>query len=197
MSYINPENTAIATIGIDKTITVLQAALGNISWLTKCFHRAYRHYELSPVNGKKTLSIPKTWEANNEWYNNLPNDNLAAQAFFYPTGDEDIVQYSDEVHVDPILKQRICLIVWLNTNKLSAHTTGPSLAREKADVLAILNNSDLVISIDSIVDKSATDIFAPFTINDQDTHFTMLPFAGFRINLTVKFDYIVCNSPSS
>lgn len=195
MTYIHPQNTAIATIGIDETITVLQTALGNINWLSKCFHRAYRHYELSPVNGKKTLSIPKTWEANNEWYNNLPNDNQPATAFFYPTGDEDVLSY--DTHVDSIWQQQVCLIVWVNTNKLSAHTTGPSLAQEKADVLAVLNNSDLVISIDSIVDKSATDIFAPFTINDQDTHFTMLPFAGFRINFTVKFDYIVCNSPSS
>lgn len=195
MTYINPQNTAIATIGIDETITVLQSALGNITWLTKCFNRAYRHYELSPVNGKKTLSIPKTWESNNEWYNNLPNDNLAATAFFYPTGDEDVLSY--DKHVDPTWQQQVCLIVWLNTNKLPAHTTGPSLAQEKADILAVLNNSDLVIGIDSIVDKSAADIFNPFTINDQDTHFTMLPFAGFRINFTVKFDYIVCSQPSS
>jgi|GEM_PF-3433361 len=195
MSYINPQNTSISTIGIDQTITVLQTAMGGISWLTKCFHRAYRHYQLSPVNGKKTLSIPKTWESNNEWYNNLPNDNLAAHAFFYPTGDEDVLKY--DPHVDPLWKQQICLIVWVNTDKLIGHTTGPSLAHEKADVLAILNNSDLIISIDSIVDKSADDIFTPFTIDDPKSHYTMLPFAGFRINFTVKFDYIICNSPSS
>jgi hypothetical protein len=192
MSYINPENTSISTIGIDATITTLQSALGDITWLTKCFHRAYRHYE---IQGKKTLSIPKTWEANNEWYNNLPNDNLPAQAFFYPIGDEQVLDFDQ--HIDPLWQQKVCLIVWVNTNKLSGHTTGPSLAQEKADVLAILNNSDLVISVDSVVDRSADDIFEPFTIDDPKNHFTMLPFAGFRINFTVKFDYIVCNSPSS
>lgn len=192
MTYIHPQNTAIQTIGIDKTITELQSALGQISWLTKCFHRAYRHYELL---GKKTLTIPKTWEANNEWYNNLPNDNLAATAFFYPTGDEQVEQF--DPHVDPDFSQEIALIVWVNTDKLTGHTTGPSLAQEKADILAVLNNSDLVIGINSIVDKSAEDIFDPFSIDDVNNHYTMLPFAGFRINFTVKFDYIICQSASS
>lgn len=195
MTYINPENTAIQTIGIDKTITVLQTALGQISWLTKCFHRAYRHYEVSAINSKKTLTIPKTWEANNEWYNNLPNDNLAATAFFYPTGDEQVEDFSP--HVAPDFQQEIALIVWCNTDKLTGHTTGPSLAQEKADVLAVLSNNDLVIGINSIVDKSAEDIFEPFSIDDVNNHYTMLPFAGFRVNFTVKFDYILCQSASS
>ncbi len=195
MSYINPDNTAIQTIGIDATITQLQTALGQISWLSKCLHRAYRHYELSPVNGKKTLTIPKTWESGNEWYNCLPNDNEPATAFFYPTGDEQPTEFNP--HVDLFFTQDIALIVWVNTGKLSAHTTGPSLAKEKADVLAVLNNHDLVTNIDSIVDKSADDIFKPFTIDDPTNHYTMLPFAGFRINFTVQFDYIQCLSPSS
>lgn len=192
MSYINPENTAIQTIGIDKTITELQSALGQISWLTKCFHRAYRHYEIS---GKKTLTIPKTWEANNEWYNNLPNDNLAATAFFYPIGDEQPTEFNP--HVDLFFTQDVCLIVWVNTSKLPGHTTGPSLAKEKADVLGVLSNHDLVTNIASVVDKSADDIFKPFTIDDPQNHFTMLPFAGFRINFTVQFDYNQCLSVSS
>lgn len=192
MTYINPQNTSIPTIGIDATITALQTAIGQISWLTKCFHRAYLHHEI--IN-KKTHNIPKTWEANNEWYNNLPNDNLAATAFFYPTGDEQIDEW--EPHTDIDFQQEISLIVWVNTNKLSGHTTGPSLAVEKADVLAVLSNHDLVIGIDSIVDRSANEIFEPFTISDEKTHFTMLPYAGFRINFTVKFDYTICQSPSS
>ena len=192
MTYIHPQNTRISTIGIDQTITVLQNALSQINWLTKCFHRAYLHHE---ILNKRTLNIPKTWEAGNEWYNNLPNDNLAAQAFFFPMGDEIVDNF--DPHVDPDFSQEIALIVWANTNKLTAHTTGPSLAREKADVLAILNNHDLVIGITSIVDRSAEDIFEPFSIDDPKNHFTMLPFAGFRINFTVKFDYTICISPSS
>ncbi len=192
MSYNNPYNTPIVTIGIDKTITELQAAIGRIGWLNKCFHRAYRHYE---ILGKKILTIPKTWEANNEWYNNLPNDNLYSTAFFYPTGDEKLVSF--DPHIQPFFTQDICLIVWVNTDKISVFKRGPSLAEEKADVLAVLVSHDLVTNIDSIVDKSAEDIFKPFTIDDPTNHFTMLPFAGFRVNFTVQFDYYQCLSPSS
>jgi hypothetical protein len=192
MTYINPQNTPIQATGIDQTITLLQAALGELNWLTRCFHRAYRHYE---ILGKKTLTIPKTWESNNEWYNNLPNDNLAATAFFYPTGDEKLVQFNP--HVPPYFTQDIALIVWVNTDKVAVVKKGPSLSQEKADVLAILNDHDLVTNIDSIVDKSADDIFKPFTIDDPTNHFTMLPFAGFRVNFTVQFDYIQCQSASS
>lgn len=194
MTYIHPQNTAIPTIGIDGTITVLQSAIGQISWLAECFHRAYRHYEQGTF-ANDTKTIPKTWEANNEWYNCLPNDNLISQAFFYPIGDEQVLEF--DLHVDPLWEQQIALIVWVNTSKLPGHTTGPSLANEKADVIAILNNSDLVTSIDSIVDKSADDIFDPFTVDDPRNHFTMLPFAGFRVNFTVKFDYTVCQPASS
>lgn len=192
MTYINPQNTAIVAIGIDATITALQTAIGQLSWIEKCFHRAYLHHEIS---NKRTVNIPKTWEANNEWYNCLPNDNLAASAFFFPTGDEDVAEF--EQHINPTWQQEICLIVWLNTDKLTNHTTGPSLAQEKADVLAVLSNNDLVIGIDSIVDRSANEIFDPFTISDEKTHYTMLPYAGFRINFTVKFDYTICQSASS
>lgn len=194
MTYIHPQNTAIPTIGIDGTITSLQAAIGQISWLDKCFHRAYRHYEQGTFNNGE-LTIPKTWEANAEWYNCLPNDNLISQAFFYPLNDEDVIE--SEPHVAPLWESDICLIVWVNTTKISGHTTGPSLANEKADVLAVLTASDLVTGIDSIVDKSAPDIFDPFTIDDPRNHFTMLPFAGFRVNFRVKYDYIVCQPASS
>lgn len=195
MTYIHPQNTSIPTIGVDGSITTLQNAMSSLPWLSKCFHRAYRHYELPPQGGTKQNVIPKTWEAQSEWYNNLPNDNLSAQAFFYPIGDEDVTEF--ELHIDPLMEADVAFIVWVNTSKLVGHTTGPSLAQEKADVLEILKNSDLVTSIDSIVDKSAPDIFDPFTIEDQQNHFTMLPYAGFRVNFKIKFTYEQCLPVSS
>jgi hypothetical protein len=194
MTYINPQNTSIPTIGIDGTITVLQAAIGAISWVDKCFHRAYNFQELPPQGGTGTKQVPKTWEAQNEWYNNLPNDNLPAQAFFYVQGDEDTIDAGPE---NLLWESDISLIVWVNTSKLVGHTTGPSLAQEKADVLTVLQASDLVTGIDSIIDKSASDIFDPFDVEDAKNHFTMLPFAGFRVNFRVKYTYDQCLPVSS
>lgn len=195
MSYPNPLATQIPIIGLDGTITSLQTAMGALTWLSKCFHRAYRHTELNTGNNRAQI-IPKTWQAGNEWINVLPNDNQPAQAFFWPLNAEEVVNDYD-IHVEPLMEADICLIVWVNTSKLAGHTTGPSLANQKADVLAILNASDLVVRIDGIVDRSANEIFEPFTINDDRTQYTMLPYQGFRINFRVKFTYSLCLTASS
>lgn len=194
MSYPNPLATQIPTIGLDGTITALQTELSALTWLSKCFHRAYRHLELNTGNNR-TISVPKTWQGANEWINVLPNDNQPAQAFFWPLSGEDVTEFDN--HVDPLMESDICLIVWLNTSKLAGHIYGPSLAIQKADVMDILKNSDLVMGIDSIVDRSANEIFDPFTITDERTQYTMLPYQGFRINFRVKFTYELCLPLSS
>jgi len=197
MSYVNPTASAINTIGLDGVITSLQSKFALLSWLPKVFHRAYIHREIS--NGR-TATVPRVWISSNEWYNCLPNDNITAQAFFLPTSDETVSEFDN--HVDPLMKADISLIVWCNTEKLSNHTTGPSLANEKADVLSILKNHDSVLSIQSVIDRSAKDIYREFDIfgglisgSDQAstfTHYTMMPYAGFRVNFSVKFNYTVC-----
>lgn len=187
MSYTNPTQTEITSIGLDAAITALQIRLKTLSWLNKCFHRAYTHRE---VSGTKTIIIPKVWEASNEWYDCRPNDIVISQAFFTPISEERVLEF--EKNVDPVFEQDIALIVWLNTDELAAHISGPSLGHQKSDVLDILKNADSVLNVSSIIDKSAQEIYQGFTIDDQNTHYTMLPFAGFRINLTVKFDYIEC-----
>jgi hypothetical protein len=193
MSYPNPLATTIPTIGLDGTITVLQEAIADLYWIGKSFHRAYRHAELN--TGQRTISVPKTWQAGKEWINVLPNDNIVAQSFFWPISDESVIEFDN--HVDPLMESEVALIVWCNTSKISGHNTGPSLAYQKADILALLKSSDLVTDITGIVDRNATEIFDPFTINDELTQYTMLPYQGFRINFTVKYTYALCLPVSS
>lgn len=190
MSYPNPLDTGIPTIGLDGTITIIQTELLTLTWLSKCFHRAYRHAE-QPTGQNRPIQVPKTWQGGKEWINVLPNDNQPAQAFFWPIGDEDVIGDYD-IHVGPLMEADIALIVWVNTNKLAGHTTGPSLANQKADVIRILNNNDLVVNIAGLIDRSAPEIFEPFTITDERTQYTMLPYQGFRVNFRVKFSYSEC-----
>jgi hypothetical protein len=195
MSYNNPLDTAIQTSGLDGTITSLQSAMSAFSWIDKSFHRAYRHTEESEATGRRTKSIPKCWQANNEWIDVSPNDNITAQSFFWSDSSEDVAEF--DKHVSPLMEADISLIVWINTSKLSGHITGPSVSEQKADVINLLTNHDLVVSIDSIVDRSADEIFDPFTMDDERTHYTMLPFQGFRVNFRVKFTYDQCSVISS
>lgn len=193
--YANPLATTIDTFGIDGTISVLQSAIANLDWIQKSFHRAYRHQELNTGTSQRTISVPKTWQSGKEWINVLPNDNITAQTFFWPLGEEQVLDF--ENHIDPLMASEVALIVWLNTSKLSGHNTGPSITQQKADILNILKSSDLVTGITGIIDRSADEIFEPFTINDELKQWTMLPYQGFRVNFTVKYTYAQCLPVSS
>jgi hypothetical protein len=192
MSYTNPTATEISSIGLDAEITKIQILLKTLPWLNECFHRAYIHRE---INGNKISIIPKVWESSNEWYDCRPNDAVISQAFFVSESEERVTSF--EKHADPTFEQDISIIFWLNTDELASHISGPSLGYQKVDVLDILKTSDSVLNISSIIDRSAQEVFSGFTIEDQNTHYTMLPYAGFRINFTVKFDYIECLTVSS
>lgn len=196
MSYTNPSATEISNIGLDGVITALQQELKLLPWLNKCFHRAYTHRELGLDN--RTILIPKVWEAENEWYDCRPNDTLktkVSQAFFVPISEERVTSF--EKRSDATFEQDVALIVWLNIAQLAAHEGSPSAGYLKSDVLDILKNSDSIMSIKSIVDKDAVQIYEGFTITDEVTQYTMLPYQGFRVNFSVKFDYIECLTPSS
>lgn len=196
MSYTNPTDTEISNIGLDAVITALQQELKLVPWLNKVFHRAYTHRELD-TQGRVVL-IPKVWEAGNEWYDCRPNDTLktaVSQSFFVPVSEERVTDF--EKHSDPTFEQDIALIVWLNIGQLAAHEGSPSAGYLKSDILDILKVSDSVLDILSIYDKDATQIYEGFTITDEATQYTMLPYQAFRINFTVKFDYIECLMPSS
>ena len=134
-------------------------------------------------------------EAQNEWYDCRPNDAVISQAFFTPLSEERVTSF--EKFADPTFEQDIALIVWVNVDQLPGHISGPSLGYQKAEVISILKTSDSVMDIAEIIDISAVEIYKGFTIADENTHYTMLPFAGFRVNLTVKFDYINCVVASS
>lgn len=194
MSYSKPVIQPINAPGLDGAITALQTSIASLPWLAKSFHRAYLHQEVGELN-RLNLRLPKVWEGKNEWLDVLPNDNVVSQSFFWPISDESIMEY--EKPSDPTVECDIALIVWVNTKKLAGHISGPSLAVQKADVINLLKVHPATVNILSVTDRSAEDIFDPFTIDDQNTHRTMLPYAGFRVEFTVKFDYIQCEIASS
>lgn len=194
-TYANPLATTIDTTGLDGAITSIQTDIAALDWIQKSFHRAYRHQELNNGTSQRNISVPKTWQSGKEWINVLPNDNITAQSFFWPLGEEDVLEFDN--HIDPLMSSEIALIVWVNTSKLAGHNTGPSISHQKADILNVLKSSDVVVGITGIIDRSADEIFEPFTINDELKQWTMLPYQGFRVNFTVKYTYAQCLPVSS
>lgn len=193
MSYHTPTATEITAIGLDGAITSIQSDMkASLTWIEKVFHRAYLFQE-SDQDGRVKRMVPKVYEAGNEYINVLPNDHVRSQVFFVPAGDEDVQDYDPNSLL--IVNQDIALVFWCDVRSLSGNSAtsyNPSLSLVKKQFIDFLNNHDSVLEITSIVDKKAEDVFEGFTIDDDKTHYTMLPFAGLRINFRIKFDYKLC-----
>ena len=190
MSNHNPLATEITAAGLDGVITSIQQTLKD-SYFSKVFHRAYLFEER---DGKKPVTVPKCWEQGDEWIIVLPNDAVRSQIFFLPVGDEVVVG-DYEANVEPQFTSEIALIFWCDVRYLPGNTKtsyNPSLATVKKDLLTILNAHDGVTKVTELIDKSAGDIFKGIDINDAKTHYTMLPFAGLRINFEVSYNYRLC-----
>lgn len=190
MSYYDPTATEIATTGFDAAITSIQQALkSSCTWIDKVFHRAYIFRD-KDENGK-VMVLPKVWEAGNEWINVLPNDNMKSQSFFTANEPEQVTDY-DTNDLVILATRRVSLILWMNTSDAPSTLTGPSLADIKKRLLTVLMASDRVLEVESIIDQDAESVFEGFTINDADTKYLMLPYAGLRINFTLKYQYSLC-----
>lgn len=189
MSYNNPNITTSDLPGIDAAIYSLQTALATkFSWM-KVFHRAYPFREKNMETGRK-YDIPKVWIGGNEYMNILPNDFLKGQAFFVLTGEEDVKVFNPSTDMD--IEVSVSLIIWVNTSQIPGHVQGPSIANLKADVLELIGSADHVLKIKSFTDQDAEEIFDGFTIDDIDTQYLMLPYAGLRVNMILKYNYSIC-----
>jgi hypothetical protein len=190
MSYLNQKDQERPYKGFDLAIQQIQIQIKNeLPYIAKVYHRAYLFTEQEgSVRGVK---VPKVWEDKREYINVLPNDNQPAMLFFYPTGEEEIKEFDDLDSRNNLFEREVCLILWLNTEKLQNHLTGPSLSKVKSDLLELLSTSDNVVKVSSMEDNDVRKIYREFYI-DYKSQYLMLPFAGLRINFTVKFDYISC-----
>ena len=189
MSANNPNITTIDQPGLDLVIHNLQSLLADkFDWMT-VFHRAYPFREYWSEE-RKTHTVPKVWVGANEYMNVLPNDFLIGQAFFYVTDDEK--QMESDLQFGSTFRTEVSLIIWVNTASMPGHTTGPSIAKLKKEINEILNDHISVSKIESMTDQDAESVFNGFTIEDVDTQYLMLPYAGLRVNMVLQCNYSEC-----
>lgn len=191
MSYHKPNITTINVPGIDGAIHHLQAALTfKYPWMA-VFHRAYPFLEWNVAN-TKGLKVPKVWSGGNEYMNILPNDFLVGQAFFFVTEEEKLTethrQFGSEFNTE------VSLIVWVNTSAIPGQTTGPSIAWLKKGIVDLLSYSETVLKVEAMTDQDAGSVFDGWSIDDVDTQYLMLPYAGLRVNMVLRYSYSECQS---
>lgn len=183
MSYQDPEILLLASpSALDSVIQSIQEELAGLTWLQKCFGRAWTFRELDDKGA--TITIPKVYSGAGEYLNVLPNDHLQAQAFFATRGPETWPSYTPASQ-NP--KQRpLKIIFWFNLQAIDKDKGYPFTEELKGDVERILRAHPAIVSIDAFADDQVEQVFEGYTLA-ANSQYLMYPYAGFRFDVTVGY----------
>jgi hypothetical protein len=123
VSYTDPFAPTIENpVGLDREIQRLQLLLlAQVPWLQLSYGKAYRGSRKQAGSGK-LLYYPEVYAGGREYRDVLPNDNVQAQSFFYPTGP--VVNAAREPIANTLgLTQAVDLICWANLERVHKGAT--------------------------------------------------------------------------
>lgn len=186
MSYTNPNipAAALSLIGLELAIEEIRNRIATISWLDKCFGRAYAFLEAGIDS--KPITVPKVYMGGKEYYNCLPNDNLKSQSFFVVEGPETYENYNQ--FDGSIRKASVSLVVWGDLKKINPSKDYIFTQELISECIKILKIHPMVMEINEIYDEKADKVFSGFDLREVESQYMMYPFAGFRISLTINYD---------
>jgi|SRR6476661_1702557 len=187
VSYTAPfAPTLPAPVGFDAEIQRLQLALAaELSWLAVSYGRATRG---GKKQGNKLITFPEVYHGNGEYRDVLPNDNVAAQSFFYPR--DPATNLADEPGPSVGLRMDCDLIFWCNLKKIDPTKPYRFEAELLQDVLRVLNQEGGVLI--KRVFTSAEEVYRGFSVDTVDEQFLRHPFCGFRIQLELHVLNMLC-----
>lgn len=185
--------------GIDKAFATLQSALLSLSWMGKVYARAWERKVSVREMVSRTASDnynsgtrtriarqPFAYAGNGEYIPMLPMpvDNIKSYAFFLATGEEKY-ETKGRRGVPFLTKRNAACIVWLNLKELGYEY----IATEdlKGEVIKLFQKEGCINTIDSAIDEHSDRIFEGFDLDEVKQELLAYPFAGFRINFTLKF----------
>lgn len=92
-----------------------------------------------------------------------------------------------------IVSQPIAIIFWMNLQKIDSSKQFNFSEELRFGVLSVLKKTSMLIESSSMqFDK----VFEPFTINETFRPYIKPPYAAFRIDGSLTFDYFDCPSPT-
>jgi hypothetical protein len=179
---------------LDLAIQKIQVKFANgLPWLHKAFGRATLQHEKAPESGedkrvRRDIVIPEVYYKR-EPYNAMPNDNLQSHCFFFA---KDPVTFLDwkAFTLDARTSQPLAIIFWMNLEKIDATKKYNFFEVLRGDVVKVLKNcSDFILEESSI---QPDRVFAPFTITDNYRQYMKPPYAAFRFDGTLHYNYFNC-----
>ncbi|TPG66069.1 hypothetical protein [Hymenobacter nivis] len=189
VSYAQPEAPTLpAPVGLDAEIQRLQLLLAaELSWLQVSYGKAYRGSRKAP--GGKVQYFPEVYAGKREYRDVLPNDNVAAQSFFYPTGPQA------NPNREPLpgtlsLQQPVDLIVWGNLEAIDPTKTWRYEAELVVDVVRVLNEDGRARIVRVVT--QAEEVFRGFSPELLPAHQLRQPWAGFRVQMELNVGNVLC-----
>jgi hypothetical protein len=199
ISYKDPVVELVPNpVALDMAIQTVQQKLAGLAWLQKAFGRATRQTSPAPLYSKEynvNLQQAKGDITFPEVYNNrepmplMINDNLKSYCFFHLTGPMAF-QAWESFATSQIATQPLSVIFWLNLEKIDNTKKFNFSEILRRDVVNILNYCPDFQVRES--DSDITRVFAPYTITSTFKQFLKPPYAAFRINGEISFDYLSC-----
>lgn len=189
-------------IGIDGSIQRLQLALSNLGWLQKSFGRARPIPRM--LDNKIKVVEPMVYQGSQEYYPAMPNDNLKSYSFWRVQSQRNVQNYSPNNNIGGtfIFQDLVDLIVWVDLKALD-YTPGGEDNKDFIyleflirDVLIVLNK-DPNTQVLRIFDDKAETIFSGYNLQDIKRDLLMYPYAGFRIEMNLRYQYQCYNQATS
>ena len=190
VSYAQPvAPTLPAPVGFDAEIQRLQLLLAaGLPWLAVSYGKAYRASRRAPGSGK-ALAYPEVYAGAGEYRDVLPNDNVAAQSFFYPVGPLSNPEREPQPGVQPLM-QPCDLIFWVNLQRVDPTKTWRYEAELLVDVLRVLNDDGQARVVR--VFTAAEEVFRGFAAELIPEAVLRQPYAGFRVALELNVLNVLC-----
>ncbi|MGI4871388.1 MAG: hypothetical protein ACRYFX_09435 [Janthinobacterium lividum] len=190
VSHTQPQAPTLpAPTGLDAEIQRLQLLLAaGLPWLQVSYGKAYRGSRKHPSTGK-LLFYPEVYDGAREYRDVLPNDNVVAQSFFYPTSPAVNPEH------EPLLgtlgfTQAVDLIVWANLERVDDTKTYRFENELVVDVLRVLNHDGGARVLR--VFTTNEEVFRGFSVELVPEQALRQPFCGFRVQLELSVSNVLC-----
>lgn len=194
VSYTDPFAPTIEEpVGLDREIQRLQLLLlAEVPWLQLSYGKAYRGSRKQP-GATKVLYYPEVYSGQGREYRDvLPNDNVQAQSFFYPTGPA-VNAAREPLPATLGLTQAVDLIVWANLERIDPDAGHRFEHELLLDVLRVLNADGQVRVLRAFTTNE--EIFRGFSLELVNAESALRqPYYGFRVQLELNVPNVLCEA---
>jgi hypothetical protein len=192
VSYTDPKPLIVERpVGLDYEIQRLQILLAQqLDWLTVSYGKAYRGSRKNASTGK-TVYYPEVYAGGKEYRDVLPNDNVVAQSFFYPSGPY-VNPQREPVPQTLGFTQACDLIVWANLEKVDPSKNYRFEHELLLDVVRVLNEDGQVRILRAFTANE--DVFRGFGLDSVPEHTLRQPYCGFRVQLELNVPNVLCEA---